>query len=123
MIRVIAHYPGRYISANHLRYRNSPHIRLEAAAWMDGLVKVIRTEKNRLGIEFTPPVHIRLTGRWKDRRYACDYDNLHLAIGNCIKAAIEIDDEHFRWHDGEPVFGVEDQEIVIEIWGGEEVLK
>lgn len=81
---------------------------------------LLRTEKNRRELELSPPIHIRLTGRWKNHRSACDYDNLHKIIGDAIKAAIEIDDEHFRWHDGEPVFGVEDQGIDIEIWGGED---
>jgi Holliday junction resolvase RusA-like endonuclease len=120
MIRVVAHYPGNYISANHMRYPNSSRIVPEAAAWMDGLVMVLRTYKNHLDIELHPPVNIRLTGRWRNHRTACDYDNLHKSIGDCIQAAIGIDDEHFRWHDGEPEFGVRDQEIVIEIWQGED---
>lgn len=120
MITVWAPYPGKVISANHMRYPNSSRLRPEAAAWQASLTRVIRVRMNYLDIVLAPPVHIRLTGRWKNRRSACDYDNLHKIIGDSIKAAIEIDDKHFRWHDGEPLFGVEDPGIDIDIWGGED---
>ncbi len=117
MITVWAPYPGNVISLNHMYYPNSKRMRPEAVLWQAKLTQIIRVRKNYLGIELTPPINIRLTGRWKDHRWACDYDNLHKIIGDAIKAAIEIDDEHLRWHDAEPVFGVDLQDIVIDIWG------
>lgn len=109
-------YTGSVISVNHYRYPRSPHLLPEAKKWQGDLTLMVRAETNRVGAQFESPVHIRLTGRYRNKRLSCDYDNLHKVIGDAIEAAIGINDKEFRWQNAEPEYGVQQPEIVIEIW-------
>lgn len=110
-------YPGAIISINHYKDQRSHghHTRVEATRWMNNLALMARAEANRLGIEVKPPLIIRLSGWFKDWRSVPDLHNLHKVIGDALQQAFFVNDQLFRFEDGEIAVGTHDPMLRIEV--------
>jgi len=82
---------------------------------MNNLALMARAEANRLGIEVKPPLIIRLSGWFKDWRSVPDLHNLHKVIGDALQQAFFVNDQLFRFEDGEIAVGTHDPMLRIEV--------
>lgn len=108
-------YPGGIISVNHYKYPGGRHTRPQASAWMNGLVLAVRAEQNRLGVVIWPPVHIQVSGHFKNWRSVPDLHNLHKVIGDALQQGLAIDDKLFLFEDGGITVGADDPYLTITI--------
>ena len=94
-------YPGSAISVNHYMGRRKDggtYVKPAARAWMDELgwcVKQLHLE------DWSLPLHIRCSGRFKDGRSTPDLSNLSKCTCDAIEDMTGINDQNYRWHDGD----------------------
>jgi len=95
-------YPGAVITKNHYKYKGGIHTKPEATAWMEELgwsIKELHLE------DWSLPLSITVSGRFKDKRSQPDLVNLQNCTLDAIQEASGINDKHFRWHDGTVEYG------------------
>ena len=99
-------YPGAVISVNHYlgRRKNSygTYVKSEAKAWADELGWKIKTAHLE---EWSLPLTVRCDGRFKDLRSTPDLSNLSKVTLDAIEECTGINDQNYRWQDGDITCG------------------
>ncbi len=111
-------YPGSCISVNHYlgkRKDGGYYVLPECKAWeaeFQWLLKKCQLEEYKL------PIHVTCSGYFKDIRSAPDLSNLSKVILDSIEELTGINDNNFRWHDGERLAGYKEPYLLITLSEG-----
>ena len=106
-------YPGSVISVNHYQGRRKDggtYVKPRAKEWMEELgwcIKQLHLE------EWNLPLHIRCSGRFQDRRSIPDLSNLSKCTCDAIEEITGINDQNYRWHDGDITLCQNDEKPVL----------
>ncbi len=111
-------YPGSCISVNHYlgkRKDGGYYVKPETNVWKEEfqwLLKKCQLEEYKL------PIHVTCSGYFKDIRSAPDLSNLSKVILDSIEELTGINDNNFRWHDGERLAGYKEPYLLITLSEG-----
>ncbi len=107
------HYPGSCISVNHYlgkRRGGGVYVKQETIDWKEELQWLLK----RCHLEdYKLPLHVTCSGYFKDERSAPDLSNLSKIIMDSIESLTHINDNNFRWHDGERLAGYKEPYLLI----------
>ncbi len=93
-------YPGKEISVNHYQGRRKGggyYVKQEAKDFMVELGWLLKTTHIE---DWTMPISVTCSGRFKDKNNTPDLSNLSKVILDAIEELTGINDQNYRWHDG-----------------------
>ena len=93
-------YPGSVISVNHYqghRRGGGYYVKPEAKAFQEELGWLLKTAHIE---DWTMPVSVTCSGKFKDTNNTPDLSNLSKVILDGIEELTGINDQNYRWHDG-----------------------
>jgi len=99
-ITVKIHYPGSDISVNHYTGRRKgggTYVKAEAKDFMTELGWLLKSAHIE---NWTMPISVTCSGRFKDKNNTPDLSNLSKCILDGIEELTGINDQNYRWHDG-----------------------
>ena len=99
-ITIEIYYPGDAISVNHYKYGH--YTRREAKEWMELLGWQIKSAHIE---DWSLPLQVKCSGRFKDKRSQPDLSNLSKVILDAIQEATGVNDRDMRWQDGDVSYG------------------
>lgn len=100
-------------SKNSYKLRNGA-IKKQVTDWMECLTFMVRALKNSQGVEFKPPVTVRIDGIFKDMRSMPDLHNFLIVTCDAIEEALGINDREYKTETGHPEVG-DDPMLIITI--------
>lgn len=105
------------LSCNNYKIPGTRVTKPRVKKWMEALAQAIKDCKP----EMTPPITIKLSGRFRDSRYP-DLSNLHKVLGDAVEMGLGINDRYYKFLDGSVETGCLNPELDIEVEGIEKVL-
>ena len=103
-------------SKNSYKLRDGT-IKRQVQAWMGCLTFMVRSLKNSQGIEFRPPITVRIDGIFKDKRSMPDLHNMIIVVADSIEDALGINDREYLTETGHPEVG-DEAKLIITIESG-----
>ena len=100
-VTVTIGYPGGVISSNHYlgrRRDGGTYVKPQAKRFMEDLGWLLKTSHIE---DWNMPISVTCSGRFKDKNNTPDLSNLSKCILDGIEELTGINDQNYRWHDGD----------------------
>ena len=119
-VKIRMPYPGAAISVNHYTGRRKDggvYVKPEAKQWMDALGWLIKTQHIE---DWKIPLHVTISGVFKDLRSCPDIHNLVKVTCDAIEEVTGINDQNYTTETKEPqIDSNHEPEVIITIQGAD----